>query len=102
MMDFEFKDYSAEDFEREFGEAETKEKAARSIGFLWSDFKSQRFPEAERIIFGLRRGNVGLLVAETEIGKTTLSLNLCLTLAANRLFPPFITEPARRTSHHVC
>jgi RecA-family ATPase len=92
MMNFEFKDYSGDEFKREFGEATAEEAGAPSIGFLWRDFKSQRFPEAERILFGLRRGNVGLLVAETEKGKTTLSLNLCLTLAADRLFPPFITE----------
>jgi RecA-family ATPase len=92
MTNYDFKDYSAEDFKHEFGEHETDETGARSIGFLWRDFRSQRFPEAERILFGLRRGNVGLLVAETQRGKTTLALNLCLTLAANRLYPPFITE----------
>ena len=92
MTTFEIKGYSAEDFEREFDDTATGGTNTRSIGFLWRDFKSQRFPQAERILFGLRRGNVGLLVAETEIGKTTLALNLCLTLAADRTFPPFIPE----------
>jgi hypothetical protein len=63
------------------------------IGLLWSDFRQRTFADAERIVFGLRRGNVGMLVAETNVGKTTVALNVSLTLAAGRTFPPFITEP---------
>jgi putative DNA primase/helicase len=37
---------------------------------------------AEEILIGLRRGQVGALVSSTNIGKTTLSLNHCLMLAA--------------------
>jgi RecA-family ATPase len=63
-----------------------------SIGVLWGELKERAFTNTEQILFGIRRGNVGVLVAETEIGKTTLSLNLCLTLAANKTFPPFVDK----------
>lgn len=92
MTAYDFKDYTAEEFEREFGGANVGLTLASPVGMLWRDFKGRRFTEAERILFGLRRGNVGLLLAETHIGKTTLALNLGLTLAADRMFPPFVTE----------
>jgi RecA-family ATPase len=92
-MTYDFRDYTAHEFEREFG-ANVGLTVASPVGLLWRDFKGRQFTEAERILFGLRRGNVGLLLAETHIGKTTLALNLSLTLATDRTFPPFI-EKAR-------
>lgn len=98
-----------EEFEREYGETEkgAGENAAvpdaeeadsfnsasggsPPVGMLWGEFRQRRFADAERIVFGLRRGNVGMLIAETNVGKTTLALNLALTLAAGRSFPPFV------------
>jgi hypothetical protein len=61
-----------------------------SCGLLWGEFRKRKFADAERIVFGLRRGNVGMLIAETNVGKTTLALNLTLTLAAGKSFPPFV------------
>lgn len=101
-----------EEFEREYSETNkgagetvsdsegadshnTKSGGSPPIGLLWHDFRQRKFSDAERIVFGLRRGNVGMLVAETEVGKTTLALNVSLTLAAGRTFPPFITEPRK-------
>lgn len=87
-MDY-FRDLTGEEFEDEVrGESEIKQR----VGLLWRELRAKEFTQAEQILFGIRRGNVGLLVAETEIGKTTISLNLCLTLAANRIYPPFINE----------
>ncbi len=60
------------------------------VGMLWGEFRQRRFADAERIVFGLRRGNVGMLIAETNVGKTTPALNLALTLAAGWSFPPFV------------
>lgn len=66
------------------------ENTTTSVGVLWRELKTMKFTDTEQILFGIRRGNVGMLIAETEIGKTTLSLNLCLTLAANKTFSPFV------------
>jgi RecA-family ATPase len=60
------------------------------VGRLWGEFRQGKYADAERIVFGLRHGNVGMLIAETNVGKTTLALNLTLTLAAGRSFPPFL------------
>jgi KaiC/GvpD/RAD55 family RecA-like ATPase len=98
-----------EEFELEYGETDkgaaelaampdaeeadshnNKSGGSPPIGLLWGDFKRQKFPLAELIVFGIRRGNVGLLVAETNVGKTTLALNVGLTLAADRTFPPIV------------
>ena len=87
-----YSDLPGELFDFAADEVTTKAAASRSVGMLWRDYESRTFVEAERILFGLRRGNVGMLVAETEAGKTTLALNLCLTLAANRTFPPIVGE----------
>lgn len=87
-----YSDLPGELFDIPTNEVTRKAVASRSVGMLWREFKSKVFVEVGRILFGLRRGNVGMLVAETEIGKTTLALNLCLTLAANRTFPPIIED----------
>jgi AAA domain-containing protein len=68
----------------------SKSGGSPPAGLLWGDFKRQNFPVAELIVFGIRRGNVGLLVAETNVGKTTLALNVGLTLAADRTFLPIV------------
>lgn len=100
-----------EEFEREYGNTEknaaelvavpdaeeadshnNKSGGSPPAGLLWGDFKEQEFPVAEQILFGIRRGNVGLLIAETNIGKTTLALNVGLTLAADRTFLPMVSE----------
>jgi hypothetical protein len=60
------------------------EKLIRS----WGDFATSEFSEGEKILRELERGEVGLLAAATNIGKTTLSLNLALQLSAGgRLMP---------------
>jgi RecA-family ATPase len=98
-----------EEFEREYGEIDkdaaelaavpdaeeadshnNKSGVSPPVGLLWGDFKRQNFPLAELIVLGIRRGNVGLLVAETNVGKTTLALNVGLTLAADRTFQPIV------------
>jgi archaellum biogenesis ATPase FlaH len=58
----------------------------------WGDFSKITYPKPERIVFGLNRGNIGLLNASTNVGKTTLILNLALSAASNRLFEPFVGE----------
>src|SRR3712207_5901311 len=78
------------------GEAPEAADPKLPLGILWGEFRKRTFREAEKILFGMRRGNVGLLIAETDIGKTTLALNLSLTLAADRTFHPFVTDKRGR------
>ncbi len=62
------------------------------IGMLWGQFRQSQFPDIPQIVFGIRRGNVGLLIAETNVGKTTLALNVALALAGDGTLPPIIDE----------
>jgi RecA-family ATPase len=61
-----------------------------SLGLSWGELSRKQFTNTEKILFGLMRGNVGSLFAVTNLGKTTLSLNICLSIAAGRIFEPFV------------
>jgi len=55
-------------------------------------------PEAKEIIFGTGRGEIAMLVSVTNVGKSTLALNMALCLAAGEPHPvlaPHISEPCR-------
>lgn len=83
--------------DNETGEANdfySKSGDSPPLGMLWGQFRKCKFAEASQIVFGIRRGNVGLLIAETNVGKTTMALNVALTLAANGTFTPIINEPS--------
>jgi RecA-family ATPase len=96
------KDYSADEFERTFGSAERildthgtytdKNVVNEGLGLTWRELSEREFTNTEKILFGLLRGNVGAMFAVTNLGKTTLSLNIALTLAAGRTFHPFVRE----------
>jgi RecA-family ATPase len=60
------------------------------LGQSWKEFSRCEFFEAEKVLSELERGEVGLLVAATNIGKTTLSLNLALMMAAGASFHPIV------------
>lgn len=62
------------------------------MGLTWRELSRREFANTEKIIFGLLRGNVGAMFAVTNLGKTTLSLNIALTLAAGRSFHPFVRD----------
>lgn len=55
---------------------------------FWGDLKRKEMPRPEMIINGLPRGSVALLQAVTNVGKTTLALNLAVSLATGREFYP--------------
>lgn len=65
------------------------------LGFSWREFSAQVFPDTEPVIVGLEKGEVGLLIASTNIGKTTLALNLALSLAAGKTFKPLTKDGAK-------
>lgn len=54
----------------------------------WSEFAQEDIRESEKVLFELEHGEVGLLLASTNVGKTTLAMNLSLMLAAGRDFQP--------------
>jgi len=97
-MDNFYTAHPAEEFERKFGDGETNsasenlsQTAVHKLhGLSWGDLSKREFTNTEKIIFGLVRGNVGTMFAVTNLGKTTFTLNLALTLAAGRTFHPFV------------
>lgn len=58
----------------------------------WEDFSAKAFQIREKIVAELEIGEVGVVFASTDVGKTTLALNLSLTLAAAGTFEPLV-EP---------
>jgi hypothetical protein len=74
-------------------EATKKEgREAAPIAVSWADFDAEQFPQGERIAFAAERGEIALLNALPNTGKTTLALNVAVCLAAGRGFPPMVTE----------
>jgi hypothetical protein len=73
---------------------ETKNSAESKafLGFSWEEFSNLEFQDSEKVIFGLYRGNVGQLVASTDIGKSTLALNFSLSALAGREFYPLVNQ----------
>jgi AAA domain/Domain of unknown function (DUF3854) len=69
-----------------------EEKSINSLVYSWGEFSSLSFNNSEKVIFGLSRGNVGLLIAPTNIGKTTLTLNLALSVSGRREFLPLFSQ----------
>lgn len=58
----------------------------------WRNFSAKAFEIREKIISELEVGEVGVMFASTDVGKTTLALNLSLMLAAAGAFEPLV-EP---------
>jgi hypothetical protein len=99
-----FTDLPAEEFMLSTGNVEviTSEPTAEpyaELGLSWRELSKREFTNTERILFGLMRGNVGTMFAVTNLGKTTLALNICLSLAAGRTFEPFVK--GSRDGHRV-
>jgi hypothetical protein len=56
------------------------------------DFDLVVFGQPEMILQGLYKGEWGLVVGIGSVGKTTLLLNICISLAAGRPFLPIVPE----------
>jgi len=48
--------------------------------------------EAEEIFYGVNRGQVAQIVSVTNVGKSTLMLNVSLALASGQEYPPLVTK----------
>ncbi|MBX7171358.1 MAG: AAA family ATPase [Pyrinomonadaceae bacterium] len=68
---------------------ELLENDFEKIGFTFGELLEKDLPPREEIIFGLARGEVGLLNATTNTGKTTLLRNLMISLCVGKPFLPF-------------
>jgi hypothetical protein len=95
-----FTDLPAEEFMRSKGDAgvigsEPTVKPYAELGLSWRELSKREFINTEKVLFGLMRGNVGTMFAVTNLGKTTLALNICLSLAAGRTFEPFVKGSRR-------
>jgi hypothetical protein len=62
-----------------------------TLAATWADFDLEEFKQGEHIAFAVERGELALLNALPNIGKTTLALNVALCLAAGREFLPLVT-----------
>jgi hypothetical protein len=88
--------YTGEEFDKKFGadilDDEFLGLETPRIGMTWAELQARKFPKGEKIIFGLSRGQIGMLNATTNLGKTTFALNLTLSLASGTKFTPFTNE----------
>lgn len=66
------------------------------FGFTFNDLLQLDIPEREEIVCGLGRGEVGLLNAVNNVGKTTLLRNLMISLCSSREFTPLTKSNAGR------
>ena len=67
------------------------EDAGRLSTFLsWGEFMGIKISQAAPIAFTLKRGEIGLLSAVTNLGKSTLIRNASLALACGKEFPPVV------------
>lgn len=92
-----YEDVPANEFESMLANIDNNEPESQiiltqSLGLSWRELSRKEFINTEKILFGLLRGNVGTLCAVTNLGKTTLSLNICLVLASCGTFYPFVKE----------
>lgn len=84
---------------RESNAAELKKATGKEltpIAVSWADFDAEQFMHGERIAFAAERGEIALMNALPNAGKTTLALIIALCLAIGRRFSPLVTEEKQR------
>lgn len=69
----------------------------RPLLTTWKDMTKMELPKVDYIIYGLTRGQVGMVQSVTNVGKTTLLLNVCISMACGKAFEPMLEtgEPRR-------
>ena len=73
-----------------------RQETSKVSGFYPSltSLLSANLVEPDALAYGIRRGEISQIAGVTNAGKSTVALNLSLALAANGIFPPFITKAA--------
>lgn len=79
----------------------TEELEERGFFSSLDDLLQAEVVESEEIFLGVRRRQIAQLVSGTNIGKTTLALNLSLSLAAGETCLPLL-PPSLATPRKVC
>ena len=59
------------------------------LGLTFAELQKEELPPREEIILGIARGEVGMLNAVTNAGKSTMVRNILLSICSGRAFPPF-------------
>jgi hypothetical protein len=72
------------------GGAQGNESNAPLLIQKWSEVGALNLPVGEQIIHELERGELAMLAAVTNVGKSTLLRNLALSLACGRGYPPIV------------
>jgi len=67
-----------------------------TVGYTFGELQKLVLPSRNEIISGLARGEVGLLNAVNNVGKTTLIRNLAIKLTIGEDFRPLINGPVIR------
>ncbi len=76
---------------------ESSEAEASSLAVSCGSLFERNYIEGERIAFELQRGEVGLIVARPNAGKTTLALNAALALCIGNAFSVLVEAgPSRK------
>lgn len=66
------------------------------IGSTWGELAMQKLPPSDPILYGLPRGQLGMINAIPDAGKSTLIRNLAISLAIGKPFANLATLSTRR------
>ena len=93
----EFYEWQRATSDTDVGNTQNEPTDAPPLIQTWGELDAQDLPVGEQIIHELERGEIGLLAAVTNVGKSTLLRNVALSLACGREFLPIVKRgPARR------
>lgn len=73
-----------------FIEREAEESVSSNLAVKWSELERREFAPLDFIIHETARGEVAQMTSATDIGKTTLLLNLTLSVCCGRELPPLV------------
>ncbi len=78
--------------ELELFRAPKEEQAEMALASSWASFDAEEFRQGERVAFAVERGEIALLNALPNAGKTTLALNVAISRTVGRTFPPVVMD----------
>ena len=76
-------------YSEKFKKLSEKSGSNENLGFTFGELATLDLPPREEIMFGLGRGEVGIMNAVNNAGKTTVLRNLMVSLCTGKSFPPF-------------
>lgn len=79
----------------------TQPTSGHPIFYDLEQLDALELPEPEYVIYGLPRTAIGMLQSVTNVGKTTLMLNICLSLACGRPYGAIVSEGEPRRIMYI-